>query len=515
MKLPDNLKRIRKENNLSQEQLAEKLGVSRQAVSKWESGQSYPEMDKVLNICKLFNYNIDELLNENVKEVREETQSKKNLDKFVKDFFNYITKTADMFASMKFKQRVKCIIEQIIIALVIVIIVSIIGAIGGSIFESLFGWINNNVYSVLRSIVSSIYLIFSLVLGIVVLLHIFKVRYLDYYDIIVEKEEEKNNEANDDVEKSNNDIQSAKLILDNKREKIIIRDPKHSESKFLTAIVKLIMIGIKAFVGFCTLMFVFSLVCLIIALVCSFMFIKTGIIFVGALIGILAAILANVIIIELVYTFIVKRKASKTRIGICFLSAIIGVGLGIGLVLVGVKDFNYIETIDEATAKKTTVEFNMEDNTMIDTYQDIEFIEEDRDNILIEVEHSEYFEPRIRKTNNVISVYNYQTDSSGFELIRQNIDDINNKQIINYYSTKVYVHASKENIEKLEQNSSERARKYREYEQRISDLEDEITELEDTINNNEEKITELENTIDEKDSQIDSLEDTINEYRSI
>ena len=47
MKLSNNLKNIRKENNLSQEQLAEKLGVSRQAVSKWESGQSYPEMDKV------------------------------------------------------------------------------------------------------------------------------------------------------------------------------------------------------------------------------------------------------------------------------------------------------------------------------------------------------------------------------------------------------------------------------------------------------------------------------------
>ncbi len=38
MKLADNLKRIRRENNLSQEQLAEKLGVTRQAVSKWESG---------------------------------------------------------------------------------------------------------------------------------------------------------------------------------------------------------------------------------------------------------------------------------------------------------------------------------------------------------------------------------------------------------------------------------------------------------------------------------------------
>ena len=40
MNLSDNLKRIRKENNLSQEQLADKLGVSRQAVSKWESNQA-------------------------------------------------------------------------------------------------------------------------------------------------------------------------------------------------------------------------------------------------------------------------------------------------------------------------------------------------------------------------------------------------------------------------------------------------------------------------------------------
>ena len=40
MKFSENLKRIRKENNLSQEQLAEKVGVSRQAVSKWESRRS-------------------------------------------------------------------------------------------------------------------------------------------------------------------------------------------------------------------------------------------------------------------------------------------------------------------------------------------------------------------------------------------------------------------------------------------------------------------------------------------
>ena len=82
MNLSDNLKRIRKENNLSQEQLADKLGVSRQSVSKWESGQAYPEMDKVLQLCQLFNLNIDELLNPNIKDVNNKKQAKNTFNKF-------------------------------------------------------------------------------------------------------------------------------------------------------------------------------------------------------------------------------------------------------------------------------------------------------------------------------------------------------------------------------------------------------------------------------------------------
>ena len=76
MNLSENLKKIRKDNNLSQEQLADKLGVSRQSVSKWESGLAYPEMDKMLQLCKLFNLNIDELLNKDINEVNENKQSK-------------------------------------------------------------------------------------------------------------------------------------------------------------------------------------------------------------------------------------------------------------------------------------------------------------------------------------------------------------------------------------------------------------------------------------------------------
>lgn len=65
MSLPENLQFFRARHSMTQEQLAEKLGVSRQSVSKWESGQSYPEMDTLLNLCDLFGTDLDTLLRGN------------------------------------------------------------------------------------------------------------------------------------------------------------------------------------------------------------------------------------------------------------------------------------------------------------------------------------------------------------------------------------------------------------------------------------------------------------------
>ena len=48
MKFGENLKKIRKNKKMSQEELAEKVNVSRQSVSKWETGESYPEMNNIL-----------------------------------------------------------------------------------------------------------------------------------------------------------------------------------------------------------------------------------------------------------------------------------------------------------------------------------------------------------------------------------------------------------------------------------------------------------------------------------
>ena len=66
MKFCEKLQKFRKEKGYSQEQLADLLDVSRQSVSKWESGTTYPEMDKLLSLCKIFNVSLDELTNDEI-----------------------------------------------------------------------------------------------------------------------------------------------------------------------------------------------------------------------------------------------------------------------------------------------------------------------------------------------------------------------------------------------------------------------------------------------------------------
>lgn len=57
-----NLQYLRAQRNMTQEQLAMLLGVSRQAISKWESEKAYPEMDKLLMVCDLFGCTLDDLV---------------------------------------------------------------------------------------------------------------------------------------------------------------------------------------------------------------------------------------------------------------------------------------------------------------------------------------------------------------------------------------------------------------------------------------------------------------------
>lgn len=62
MNIGEQLLKLRKEKNLSQEEVADQLNVTRQTVSKWETNQSTPDFDKIMPICQLYGITSDELL---------------------------------------------------------------------------------------------------------------------------------------------------------------------------------------------------------------------------------------------------------------------------------------------------------------------------------------------------------------------------------------------------------------------------------------------------------------------
>lgn len=85
MALGEKLLELRKLKGLSQEEVADKLGVTRQTISKWETDQTTPDFDKIIPICELFGITADELLTGNKKdtiqtpqEIKDENLQKKN-----------------------------------------------------------------------------------------------------------------------------------------------------------------------------------------------------------------------------------------------------------------------------------------------------------------------------------------------------------------------------------------------------------------------------------------------------
>ena len=83
MKLSDKIIGLRKSNGMSQEDLAEKLNVSRQAISRWESGTAMPDASNILQLSKLFGVTTDYLLNDDY-------QSDNDLPKIIVLYFFYL-----------------------------------------------------------------------------------------------------------------------------------------------------------------------------------------------------------------------------------------------------------------------------------------------------------------------------------------------------------------------------------------------------------------------------------------
>lgn len=451
--LSENLKKIRKDNNLSQEQLAEKLGVSRQSVSKWENGEAYPEMDKVLQLCKMFNLNIDELLNQDIKEVNENKQRKIYVDKYVGDFLDYITKVINLFSSMKFRDIVKCLIEQSIIGSIIFSLLSIIGLVGSNFLHSVLFFIPHDIYYDVYNIFSGLYSLFAFIVGLCIMLHIFKIRYLDYF--VIEEKEEVTEEKKEDKKE---EVKEEKKVFERKEEKVIIRDPEDSKNGFISLLVKSILFMIKIFVFLLGISFSASLIGFVVALVLSFVIAKSGLVFIGILLLLFGCIFVNLIILNLIYNFLRSVKSKTKLMMVIFTSSLILFGVGIGLTCLGILDFEYINENNNPNYIETTEIIKMRDDYYIEYMYNVEFIESSNDDLKIVFVHPDFYSVECIISNDSIWFNDYDVD--GIKIINRVIDDFNDRKIMEYGYFKVKVYTNKENINKLKQNRYNQYHRY-------------------------------------------------------
>ena len=127
MKFGENLKKLRKSKNLSQEELADKVNVSRQSVSKWETGEAYPEMNNILQLCKIFNCEINSLVNDNMVDLDSlDEEIKMNVVKFKEDKQRKVKKLSKAVSVLAKIGKV-CTIIGIVAVAIAVLIIPVVG----------------------------------------------------------------------------------------------------------------------------------------------------------------------------------------------------------------------------------------------------------------------------------------------------------------------------------------------------------------------------------------------------
>ncbi len=481
MKFCDKLLTLRKNNNMSQEQLADKLGVSRQAVSKWESGASIPDMEKMMQLCKILNCSLDELVDDGAGGNTRKVDTHINFSQYYQEILDFIIKTLNMFWSMRLVEKVKCLLEMFFIMLILFILWEIAGTLIKSTFGTLLYWLPLGLEKVIFSVCSFVYRVFGIIVGVVLFIHIFKIRYLDYF-ITIEDSQVNIKSIEEPIAENEKQSQNhERKFLEKKKNTIIIRDPKHTTYGFFEGLAKIVVFFIKCLAFFIAIPCVFCFIGLIFICTFSIWNLKVGIFFLGLTIALIGAILINYLVIKIIYQFILELKYNFKKLFIILIIGFIAIGVGSGITFCDYLTFGS-STIQEELIT-TTEEIEMKNNILLNfsknsCIENIEWIaDENQKNILVEIKHYEFNTPYINyylihdcddETNDCssenssqqeYSYLNYQIhfldEENFFDYLNSLMDKIKNRQRLeaNYeknYSIKIYT--STENINILKDN---------------------------------------------------------------
>lgn len=451
MKFGDKLILLRKKNGLSQEELASKLNVSRQSVSKWESNNTYPETDKIIQICNLFDCRMDDLINDKVNDIEQiDRKSKNNLAIVFDSFLEFVIKTINMFSSMKFTSILKCVVELGILILILFVCGLIISSVCINVIMDLVGFLSRDFYYSIYNIVQAIIEIVLICFSGIIVVHVFKIRYLDFYDKALNDENtnfnkqdlvEENSAKSNKSEKENNKVQ----FNTNKEPKIIIRD-KHTTFAFLTTLSKIIVGIFKAFVAVISCCFVGTLVSIVALLVVSVFLSKYSILFVGADIGLIGIGIINVIILICLTYFMFNKKIDFKKCFFVILSSLVAVGLGIGLGAIGITEFSFKDDIDGIKGNNVSKELEKDvvSNLVIDVHDmegyTIRIDNSMSDDIIkvVGINHEKFFKKinSWSSTDYGMRIYSFHNSSylEFNEFINVLNNDLENKIFRSYYS---------------------------------------------------------------------------------
>ena len=451
MKFGDKLILLRKKNGLSQEELASKLNVSRQSVSKWESNNTYPETDKIIQICNLFDCRMDDLINDKVNDIEQiDRKNKNNLAIVFDSFLEFVIKTINMFSSMKFTSILKCVVELGILILILFVCGLVISSVCINVIMDLVGFLSRDIYYSIYNIVQAIIEIVLICFSGIIVVHVFKIRYLDFYDKALNDENtnlneqdlvEENSVKSNKSEKENNKV---KFNI-NKEPKIIIRD-KHTTFAFLTTLSKIIVGIFKAFIAVISCCFVGTLVSIVALLVVYVFLSKYSILFVGADIGLNGIGIINVIILICLTYFIFNKKIDFKKCFFVILSSLVAVGLGIGLGTIGITEFSFKDDIDGIKGNDVSKELEKDvvSNLVIDVHDmegyTIRIDNSMSDDIIkvVGINHEKFFKKinSWSSTDYGMRIYSFHNSSylEFNEFINVLNNDLENKIFRSYYS---------------------------------------------------------------------------------
>ena len=120
--LKDNLKTLRKNKGLSQEELSIKLNVVRQTISKWESGLSVPDAEMLISISEVFETPVSEILGENIEE------KEKNDLKVISEKLEVINEQLSLKQKRKRKRTINFLIIMDVCIILFFVLLSLLGS---------------------------------------------------------------------------------------------------------------------------------------------------------------------------------------------------------------------------------------------------------------------------------------------------------------------------------------------------------------------------------------------------